>query len=232
MIFGGVQQNSMIDFPGKLACVLFVPGCNFRCPYCHNPSLVLNQIDPENTLTMAEAMDFLLERQGFLDGVVITGGEPTLQPELLSVCKQIKQLGYPIKLDTNGSRPKVIETLFAAGVVDYIAMDVKSTPERYAPLLWPDGDSTAIVSSIRLILNSGVTHEFRTTCINPLVDLSTIKTLSELLEGANLYVLQQFQTRQVLAPDYCRESGRRYDEQTLEIFRSVATPWVKRCIVR
>jgi pyruvate formate lyase activating enzyme len=106
MIFGGIQPNSMIDFPGKLASVLFVPGCNFRCPYCHNPSLVLNQIDPENTLTLNEAIDFLRERQGFLDGVVITGGEPTLKPELLSVCQKIKQLGYPIKLDTNGSRPK------------------------------------------------------------------------------------------------------------------------------
>lgn len=232
MIFGGIQQNSMIDFPGKLACMLFVPGCNFRCPYCHNPSLALNQIDPENTLTIAEAMDFLLERQGFLDGVVITGGEPTLQPELLSVCEKIKQLGYPIKIDTNGSRPKAIEALIAAGVVDYIAMDVKSAPEHYVPLILAKGDPGSILSSIRLILKSGVAHEFRTTCIHPLVDLSIIKKISRLVEGADLYVLQQFHTRQVLDPDYCRESGRRHDEQTLEVFRSVAAPWVKRCIVR
>lgn len=232
MIFGGIQENSMIDFPGKLACVLFASGCNFRCPYCHNPSLALNRIDPENTLTIAQAMDFLLERQGFLDGVVITGGEPTLQPELLSVCEKIKLIGYPIKLDTNGSHPKVIEALIAAGVVDYIAMDVKSAPEHYAPLILAKGDPGSIHASIRLVLESGIAHEFRTTCINPLVDLSIIKTISRLVKGADLLVLQQFHTRQVLAPDYCRESGRRYDEQTLEIFRSVAAPWVKRCIVR
>jgi pyruvate formate lyase activating enzyme len=232
MIFGGIQQNSMIDFPGKLACVFFVPGCNFRCPYCHNPSLALNQSDPENTLTIDEAMDFLLERHGFLEGVVITGGEPTLQPELLLVCEKIKQLGYPIKIDTNGSRPKVIEALFAAGVVDYIAMDVKSDPEHYAPLILSKGDPGSILSSIRLILKSGVAHEFRTTCIHPLVDLPIIKTISRLVEGADLFALQQLHTRQTLDPDYCRESGRRYDEQTLEIFRSAAAHRVKRCIVR
>jgi pyruvate formate lyase activating enzyme len=232
MIFGGIQQNSMIDFPGKLACVLFVPGCNFRCPYCHNPSLALNRIDPGNILTIAQAMDFLLERQGFLDGVVITGGEPTLQPELLSVCKKIKQLGYPIKLDTNGSRPKAIEALIAAGMVDYIAMDVKTAPENYAPLILEKGEPESILSSIGLILESGVAHEFRTTCIHPLVNLSVIKTISRLVKGADLLVLQQFHTRQVLNPDYCRESGRRYDEQTLEVFRSAAAPRVKRCIVR
>lgn len=232
MIFGGIQKNSMIDFPGKLACVLFVPGCNFRCPYCHNPTLALNQIDPENILTIEEVIDFLIERQGFLDGVVITGGEPTLQQELFSICLKIKQLGYPIKLDTNGSRPKAIEALLGAGMVDYIAMDIKSDPENYSPLLWPNGDPESILASIQLILKSGMAHEFRTTCINPLVDLAVIKTISKLVEGADLYVLQQFHTTQVLDPDYCREHGRRYDEQTLEIFRSVAAQRVKRCIVR
>lgn len=232
MIFGGIQQNSMIDFPGRLASVLFVPGCNFRCPYCHNPSLALNQIDPENTITIKETIDFLRERQGFLEGVVITGGEPTLQPELLSVCKKIKQLGYPIKIDTNGSRPKAIEALFAAEVVDYIAMDVKSDPDYYFPLLLSDKDPASIRSSIRLILKSGIAHEFRTTCIHPLVNLPIIQTISRLVAGADLYVLQQFHTRQVLDPDYCRESGRRHDEQTLEVFRSIAAPWVKRCVVR
>lgn len=232
MIFGGIQENSMIDFPGKLACVLFVPGCNFRCPYCHNPSLALNQIDPENTLTLKKAIAFLRERQGFLDGVVITGGEPTLQPGLLSVCEKIKQLGYPIKIDTNGSHPKVIEALIAVGLVDYIAMDVKSDPDRYFPLLWSDEDSASILSSIRLILESGIAHEFRTTCINPLVDLPAIKKISRLVKGADLYVLQQFHTTQVLDPGYCQQNDRRHNEQTLETFRSVATPWVKQCIVR
>jgi pyruvate formate lyase activating enzyme len=232
MIFGGIQENSMIDFPGKLACVLFVPGCNFRCPYCHNPSLALNQIDPENTLTIQEGIDFLIERQGFLDGVVITGGEPTLQPELLSVCQKIKQLGYPIKMDTNGSRPKVIAALLAAGVIDYIAMDIKCDPEHYVPQIWPNGDPAAVLSSVGLILGSGVAHEFRTTCIHPLVTHSTIEKMSRLVEGADLYVLQQFHTSHVLDPAYCRETGRRHDAQTLEFFRSVAAPRVKKCIVR
>jgi pyruvate formate lyase activating enzyme len=232
MRFGGIQENSMIDFPGKLACVLFVPGCNFRCPYCHNPALALNQIDGINMLTLAEAVAFLVERQGFLDGVVITGGEPTLQPSLLGACKKIKELGYPIKIDTNGSRPEVIEALFAAGVIDYIAMDVKTDPKHYIPLIRPDGDPAAILSSIQLILRSGVAHEFRTTCINPLVNLTAIETISKLVEGADLYVLQQFHTAQVLDPVYCRENTRRHDTEMLALFRSTAEPRVKRCIVR
>jgi pyruvate formate lyase activating enzyme len=116
--------------------------------------------------------------------------------------------------------------------VDYIAMDVKSDPEHYDPQIWPNGDTAAILSSIRLILNAGIAHEFRTTCISPLVDLSVIKKISRLVEGADLYVLQQLHTTQVLDPGYCLESGRRHDEQTLEIFRSVAAPRVRRCIVR
>lgn len=223
----------MIDYPGKLACVLFTIGCNFHCPYCHNPELALNQVDPAETLGINEVIELLTERQGFIDGVVITGGEPALHHQTLTdACKRIKQLGYPLKLDTNGSHPEVIKSLLAENLLDYIAMDIKSTPERYAPLIWEKANERAILDSIEMILNAGIAHEFRTTCIHPLVSLQTISTISTLIEGADLYVLQQFHTKGVLDPSFCQARNRRFDTRTLEIFRSTAETRVKKCILR
>lgn len=232
LVFGGIQETSLIDFPGKVACVLFVPGCNFHCPYCHNSELALNRCPPEAALALDRALDFLKARKGFLDGVVISGGEPTLHPALSSVCREIKQLGYPIKLDTNGSRPDTVAALLEARLVDYIAMDIKTVPERYEPVIRPRADDPSIVTSIRLIQSSGMAHEFRTTCINPLVDLAVIEQIARLIQGADLYALQQFHTMGVLDAAYCQESGRRYDDHALEQFRSAAAPWVKRCVIR
>lgn len=232
LVFGGMQETSLIDFPGKVACVLFVSGCNFHCPYCHNSELALNRCPPDATLALDRTLAFLNERKGFLDGVVISGGEPTLHPALFSVCREIKQLGYPIKLDTNGSRPHTIAALLEANLVDYIAMDIKTLPERYEPIIRPHAASSSIVSSIQLIKSSGMAHEFRTTCISPLVDLAVIEQIAQLIQGADLYALQQFHTTGVLDPVYCQESGRRYDNQTFAQFRAAATPWVKRCIIR
>lgn len=230
--FGGIQENSMIDFPGKLACVLFVSGCNFRCPYCHNSDLVMNNLAPSCEISLMEVAGFLKERKGFLEGVVITGGEPTLQPGLLDACKIINDLGYPVKLDTNGSHPKLLESLITRGVVDYIAMDIKTDPDRYAPLIVSKGNPSSIMDSIWLILESGIAHEFRTTCMNPLVDESIIEKIAGLIKGADLYVLQQFHANRVLDPDFCRQNGRRYDDGTLEKFRSIVAPHVKQCLIR
>ena len=133
MIIGGWQKNSFIDYPEKISCVLFVSGCNFDCPYCFNPDLVRN--NPKNILDLTRIYDFLENRKGLLDGVVISGGEPTLHNELFLLCKNIHQMGYPIKLDTNGSRPQVIKKLIDAGMIDYIAMDIKTDPFNYSPLI-------------------------------------------------------------------------------------------------
>jgi len=192
----------------------------------------LNQTDPADTFSLNDVIELLTERQGFLDGVVITGGEPTLREELPSACEQIKQLGYPLKLDTNGSRPEVIRALLSANAIDYIAMDIKSAPENYVPLICSNMDESVIRASIQLILNSGIAHEFRTTCIHPLVSHSIIREIADLINGANLYVLQQFHMTDVLNPTFCREVTRRFDMQTLDSFRSEAAPKVKKCIIR
>ena len=135
MKFGGLQKNSLIDYPGKIACVLFVCGCNFDCPYCHNPELVKETI--ENPLAFHEnkAYDFLKKRKGLIDAVVISGGEPTLQADLADVCQHIKQMGFLVKVDTNGSRPEVVRQLIVDKLVDYLAMDIKTDPPAYSPVI-------------------------------------------------------------------------------------------------
>lgn len=230
MIIGGWQKNSLIDYPGKISCVLFTSGCNFECPYCHNPDLVKNK--PNNVLDLNDVYDFLEARKGLLDGVVISGGEPTLHEELLPLCKNLHQMGYPVKLDTNGSRPEVIKELIDEGLIDYVAMDIKTDPYEYAPIIQKEHNPDHILSSVKIIMESPLTYEFRTTCVKPLVDTDVIKKISLSIKGAILYVLQQFQDTQVLNPEFFREKECRYRHDELLNFKSLAQLQVKRCIVR
>ena len=232
MIFGGIQKNSLIDYPGKISCVLFALGCNFSCPYCHNPKLVKGRVPGADIFNEDKAFALLEKRAGFLDGVVISGGEPTLHPDLESVCRRIKQLGYPLKLDTNGSRPKVLSRLIDAGLLDYIAMDVKTDPARYAPPIWEKGRPETIVESIKRVMKSGLPYEFKTTCVRPLVDRDIIETICRLIHGAERYALQQFQNTGVLDPTFFETHTEQYDLKDLERFRKIAAPWVGECFVR
>jgi pyruvate formate lyase activating enzyme len=232
MILGGIHLHSMIDFPGTPACVLFSQGCNFQCPYCHNPSLVQSRPISDGSLDRGNVMELLKERRGFLDGVVISGGEPTLQADLPGLCQELKALGYAVKLDTNGSRPRMLQTLLSAGAVDYIAMDVKTLPDRYAPLIWSRPDPAAIQESIRLILTAGIPHEFRTTCMRPLVDAAIIPQIARLIEGAALFALQRARPGDVLNPVFCNDRSRHYDTIDIEFFQSLAARHVQKCIVR
>ena len=150
MNFGGIQKNSFIDYPGKLSCVIFLSGCNFNCPYCHNPSLVKGSAECPASLRGDGLYGFLESRRDFLDGVVISGGEPTLQKNLVKLCETIKGLGYSVKLDTNGSRPGDLKHLIDSGLVDYIAMDIKTDPENYNPLIGENCDPTDLLSSINI----------------------------------------------------------------------------------
>ena len=135
MRLAGLQKNSLIDYPGKASCVLFLFGCNFDCPYCHNPDLVRGGLSCHASLDEKTVYEFLERRKGLLDGVVISGGEPTLDKDLVFLCEKIKQIGYPLKLDTNGSQPQVIKRLIQEGLIDYIAMDIKTDPLHYSPLI-------------------------------------------------------------------------------------------------
>ena len=232
MVLGGLQKNSLIDYPGKISSVLFLSGCNFDCPYCHNPALAKGSPLLSPPVDEETVYDFLESRRNFLDGVVISGGEPTLHKGLVVLCEKIKQMGYPVKLDTNGSRPQVIKTLADEGLVDYISMDVKTDPFRYFPLTKEDYTPERILSSIKIIMESNLPHEFKTTCIKPLVDVSVIETISRLIEGSDLYALQRFQRTEVLHPEFFEENEYRIDDNELLHLKSVAEPWVKRCIIR
>ena len=232
MDIGGLQKSSLIDYPGKVSCVLFLSGCNFDCPYCHNPDLARGCAHCPASLQNGGLFSFLEKRRHFLDGVVISGGEPTLQGDLIPLCRRIKEMGYPVKLDTNGSRPKVLASLLEEGLVDYLAMDIKTDPFCYAPTIRKHFDPSALLTSIRLIMEQAPDYEFRTTCVSPLVDEGVVETIARLICGADLYALQHFQGRCVLHPEYFQESHRRIDDETLERFRDIAAPYVRRCIVR
>ncbi len=234
MIFGGLQKHSLIDYPGKISCVLFVSGCNFDCPYCHNPDLVqgCGQDEQGAALTEEEAYRFLEERRGFLEGVVISGGEPTLRDELPSVCRKIKDLGFPVKLDTNGSRPRVLRRLIREELVDYIAMDIKTDPERYGSLIARGVHPDVIRSSIRIIMESSIPNEFRTTCVKPMVDPDTIDNISHLIDGAKCYALQKFSNVRVLHPEFFEKTPRACDMDELTHMQSIASNRVQRCFIR
>jgi pyruvate formate lyase activating enzyme len=230
VIIGGLQKTSLIDFPGKVSCVCFVSGCNFRCPYCHNPDLVQH---PGNAcLDENSFLDFVRERQGFLDGVVISGGEPTLQNDLPAFVSRIKKAGYAVKVDTNGSHPHMIRDLIEKRLVDYIAMDIKTDPSLY-PLFMKRGiDPDCIRSSIKLIMASGIPYEFRTTCVRPIVDAGAVETIARLIQGSFLYVLQNFSQARVLQPDFFENRKAGYDQEEMMQLKSIAETWVKKCIVR
>ena len=232
MQIGGLLKNSMIDYPGKLSCGIFLAGCNFDCPYCHNPDLVSgfsrrgSEFDPDSVL------HFIETRKGFLDGVVISGGEPTLQTDLYDLCRQIKEMGYPVKLDTNGSRPQVLKQLIADGLVDYIAMDLKTDPVQYATYIQTNCNVKAILASIEIIMDSAVAYEFRTTCVKPIVTKQIIENICRLIEGARLYALQRFHVSDMLHPEFFKETNYEYTDQELERLKAVAEPHIKQVIIR
>lgn len=232
MLFGGIQKNSFIDYPGKISCVLFVSGCNFECPYCHNPGLVKGQPLSSDILTEDKAIDFLENRKGLLDGVVISGGEPTLQRDLSFFCERIKNMGYPVKLDTNGSRPKAVKELVDRELVDYIAMDIKTEPHRYSPHITANCTPDNILSSINIIMRSGLAYEFRTTCVRSIVDEEAILNISRIIEGAMLYVLQSFHHTEVLRPDFFKDRDLKYNESEVLHLKTIAEPLVENSFIR
>ncbi len=233
MRIGGIQKNSLIDYPQKISCVVFTAGCNFDCPYCHNPEIA-RPTAGSTGLDVEEIVSFLKKRKAFLDGVVISGGEPTLQTNIFDFCQRIKSMGYPLKLDTNGSKPHVIKELIDRRLVDYIAMDVKTDPDRYAPLIAKEMDPAVIRLSIQIIMESGIAHEFRTTCVKSIVDEADILTIARLIQGSDLYVLQKvhFHQTPVLHPEFFQNNNWQLDVQEIEKFRAVASEFVQTCMIR
>jgi pyruvate formate lyase activating enzyme len=232
MQIGGMQKNSMIDFPGKISCVLFLTGCNFCCPFCHNPDLVQGTCQDGCVYTADSVLSFLAPRRKFLDGVVISGGEPTMQTDLPDLCRRIKEMGYPVKLDTNGSRPRVVQKLLDESLLDYVAMDIKTDQSHYPSFFRNGVRLDAVLTSIRLIMESGIDYEFRTTCVKPWVAAATIQKICELIQGARRYVLQRFRNNCVLQPEYFAGRSRGLSAGEMLELRSLARNYVKDCFIR
>ena len=190
MKISGLQKLTLLDFPEKVACTVFTYGCNFRCPFCHNAGLVVGE-QPEE-VKEDDFFAYLDKRKGVLDGVAITGGEPTLQKDLIPFIKRIKERGLAVKLDTNGARPEVVKEILDQGIVDYFAMDVKNGPQKYAATAGVDVDLNAIKESISLLITRAPDYEFRTTVVKGFHEKGDIEEIGKMIVGAKKYFLQKF----------------------------------------
>lgn len=223
----GLQKMTLLDYPGRVACTVFLGGCDLRCPFCHNRALLEDgqpgQMDDQGLL------DFLAKRRGLLDGVCITGGEPLLCPDLPDLLATVKELGFPVKLDTNGTRPSRLRALVEGGLVDYVAMDVKNSPARYAETAGRPGlDLAPIRESVSFLLEGRVDYEFRTTVVRQFHDENSFRSIGPWIAGAKQYFLQSFVDRDtVLQPGLLS-----WEEEELKAFADLLRPWVPTVALR
>ncbi len=190
----GLQKMTLLDFPGKVACTVFLGGCDFRCPFCHNGEL-LDGTAPA-VMDDQELLRFLKGRQGLLDGVAVTGGEPLLRKDLPDLLRAVRDLGFAVKVDTNGNHPDALEGLLREGLADYIAMDIKNSPKRYALTVGLDRlDLTPVRRSVQLLMDGGVPYEFRTTVVDELHSAEDFEAIGQWIQGAKAYFLQSFTDR-------------------------------------
>lgn len=232
MIIAGLQKLTLVDYPEKLACTIFLAGCNFRCPWCYNPELVLpEKIKDNSQITKKDFFDFLKFRINLLDGVVICGGEPTLNKDLPIFCKKIKKMGYAIKLDTNGSNPEMISNLVDEKLIDYIAMDVKAPKEKYKEATGAKIDIKQIQKSIDILKKGGVDYEFRTTMIPKLLSKKDIVEIVQWIGPARKYCLQNFQKeRDTVNPEF--KGINPCLKEYLSDIQNIISPYFEICEVR
>ena len=229
MAIKGFQGTSLLDFPGRLASLVFFGGCNLTCPFCHNPALVLTPGELPD-YPVAALLEELASRRHFIDGVVISGGEPTLDPGLPELLRAIKGLGLQVKLDTNGLAPAVLEALLSEGLVDFLALDLKTSPRRYGELHSGPVALDDLQRSVRLLLTGTADYELRTTCVPLLVEEADIRAIGEMVRGAKLWTLQQFVPRHALAPEL--HSCEPHPASTIQAFARVAGEYVAEVEVR
>lgn len=229
MIIAGLQKTTLIDYPGKMAAIIFTRGCNFRCHYCHNPGLV----DPEKyypEIPESEILDFLEKRRNVLEGVVITGGEPLIQGDIEKFLRKVKNLGYAVKLDTNGTNPELLQKLIKKKLVDYLAMDIKHHLDRYGEVIDTKHDIENINKSIQLIMKSGLDYEFRTTILPKFFQLEDFHKIGALLKGAKNYYLQQFRPLVTLNVKFYEEPT--FTSLELAAFKKILDAYVDKCEIR
>ncbi len=226
MRIGGLQKLTLLDFPEVVSCIVFTKGCNFRCPFCHNASLVEKS---EEEISPGEILSFLKKRRGLLDGVVITGGEPLLNPDIPAFLSEIKAMGYKIKLDTNGSNPKLLKEIVSAGLIDYVAMDIKNSPEEYILATGVDKFLKETEESKDFLLEGTIPYEFRTTVVRGIHTKESILSLAKWIEGAEKYYLQQYKdSGEILNP----EGLSSFSNEEMEEFLKIVSPYTKSSFIR
>ena len=223
----GLQKTTLLDFPGHVAATVFTGGCNFRCPFCHNSELLPGTVEAE--YETGEVLDFLRKRKGILEGVCITGGEPTLQPDLEDFIRSVRELGLLVKLDTNGYDPIQLDHLFKEGLVDYIAMDIKNSQEKYAKTVGrTDLDLTRIKLSVDLIRDSGLDYEFRTTVVRELHSIDDMYEIARWLEGSMAYYIQSY----VASEDVIMPIFSSYSKDELLAMQALMKDYIPRVFLR
>ncbi|NMB45037.1 MAG: anaerobic ribonucleoside-triphosphate reductase activating protein [Firmicutes bacterium] len=217
MRIGGYIPLSLVDYPHKPAITVFTRGCNLRCPFCHNGELVIGKEGD----TEEAVLKFLRQRRDQLDAICISGGEPTIQSDLDEFIRQVRALGYSVKLDTNGSRPEVLLSLLSEGLLDYVAIDIKSSPHRYRQATGGRLEFATVAKSVGLVRNSGTAYELRTTVVPGLVDLGDLEMIAKLLGPMGRFALQQFRPRQTLDPAFgrVRPYAKAWFQKAKEIFQ-------------
>jgi len=229
MIIASLQKVSLIDYPKRICATIFTAGCNFRCRYCHNPELVKVAEDTPH-LAEEEIIAFLKRRVSLLDGITITGGEPTLHNDLGEFCQQIKDLGFLVKLDTNGSHPKILKKLIEANLVDYIAMDIKAPPGRYGEITGVPLATETLTASVDLVKSFDKEYEFRTTVVAGELTTLDFHQIGALLEGARCHFLQRFVPSQALEASYLNRQAPR--AAAMEAYQKIMLSYVENCQIR
>ncbi len=226
----GLYKTSLVDFPGKISSVVFTGGCNLRCGYCHNPHMVLDSSGLEK-IEEEYFFQFLSGRKNLIDGVTVTGGEPSLHPDLPEFLERIKEMGFIVKLDTNGFSPAVIENVISLGLADYIALDVKSSPGKYAFVTGTDLPFDTVLKTINILKESGIDFELRTTCIPEMVTIGDIAKIGEAIGSVKKYFLQQFvNTGNLLDPALQELSP--YPSVYLEAMKGECLKFAETCLIR
>lgn len=233
MLLSGIQKFSLLDYPEKISCIVFTPGCNFRCGYCHNPEFVLPQMIREikdGFIPEEIFFRFLEKRKGKIEGVVITGGEPTVMGDLLAFMRTVKKMGFCIKLDTNGNKPEVVEQALRENLVDYIAMDIKTSLGQYKKLVGERANETEIAKSIDMIKKSNISYEFRCTLIKEIHTEKILDAMACLLAGATTVYLQTFRPGTTLNPMF--QSFHPFSKREMETISKIFEGKVQRVAVR
>ena len=225
MKISGFQKMTLLDFPGRIACIVFTHSCNFRCPYCHNAPLVTERPD---ALSEEEVFAYLKKRRGILDGVVVSGGEPTLHKDLIPFLEKVRELGYAIKLDTNGTAPAVLREIVERGLCDYVAMDIKNSREKYPLTAACPVDMAAVEESVGFLLSGAVDYEFRTTLTRELHTEEDMHSIGEWIRGARRYFLQTFTD----SGDLVGEGMSAYTREETDSLADAVRPYVASVSVR